>query len=97
MIYEVFGQVPVQKVDTSFVVCFFARHVVGTDLVVDRTTGATYSGGDVITDADIADVWADLLNDSEGFVTEDKVVITGWWITVEGFVDFAVGRIDTNF
>ena len=42
-------------------------------------------------------ILADRLDDPERFVAQDQVIVPGRRIAVESVVDFAVGRIDTDF
>lgn len=71
VIDKVLGQVPVQQVDPSFVVGFFARHVVGADLVIDRSTGTSDGGCYIVTNSNVAHIRTYFLDDSEGLVSKD--------------------------
>src|SRR5262249_12241223 len=94
---KIFGQISVKKVDTPFVINFFAGHVVGADHVVDRTTRTPHGGGDIVARLHATNIGSHFFHDPKRFVTEHQEVVSRRSVAVERVVDFAIGGIHAHF
>ena len=94
---EVFSQVAVQQIDSSFEVFFFAGDVRTADLVKDRPARSTDRTGDVIAWFDSLHIWSDFFDDSKRLVSDDKEVVSWRRVSIQGVVDFAVGCVHADF
>ena len=96
MIHKVLRQIAVQQIDAAFVVSLLTGHVVGADLIVDRTTRATYGCRHVIAHFDIPTVGPNLFDDSKRLMPQNEIVVARGWIAVKCIVDFAVRCVDAD-